>query len=106
MNAWLEQTDPELDRAWTWLGESVRRRTPCSRTWDRADACPCCGEVWQYMGSHYRSAVFDVTVSGRKGSEGWVHSFRHLHPVSNGHRNYEIWASAKWKPKETSEVKS
>jgi len=40
---------------------------------DVADLCPCCGEVWQYMGTGWRLAPFGHPCGG------WVHTFRHRH---------------------------
>lgn len=75
--AWLdEEADAaELAHAWAGLADPVAE-------------CPCCGEVWQYMGSALRVV-------------GWVHEFRHRHHGGANWRDVArvgVGASPGWEP--------
>jgi len=48
---------------------------------DKAEACPHCDEVWQYMGSVLRPATWGATI---------LHQFRHRHHPRTKNRRYEL----------------
>jgi hypothetical protein len=57
---------------------------------DVCDPCPCCREVWEYMGTSFRK-VNDRNI--------YQHSMRHRHHPVSGKREY-VWidASPGWRP--------
>jgi hypothetical protein len=74
----LDPGDPEWEAAWLQLGVMYESTT---------DECPCCGEVWQYMGSWLQE------------DGSWKHTFRHRHLPQIGQRiNVEFPATYGWTP--------
>ena len=72
----LEETDPELLRAWHTFSDPV-------------GAHPVTGEVWQYLGTEH-----DETL-------GWRHCFRHRHHPLSHQREYRwVCASPTWVPQD------
>lgn len=60
------------EREWAALDRECKRR---GLRIDRAAACPCCGEVWQFMGGQ------------RSDATGWTAlDFRHRHHPDHGGR--------------------
>lgn len=48
---------------------------------DKAEKCPHCAEVWEYMGSVLRPATTGATI---------LHQFRHRHHPHTRNRRYEL----------------
>ena len=69
----LEETDPELLRAWHTFSDPVQ-------------AHPVTGEVWQYLGTEHDAS-------------GWRHCFRHRHHSLSHQREYR-WISASEKSRQ------
>jgi hypothetical protein len=67
---WAVEGSHEWRRVWAALEDELARQ---GLPLDRAAACDCCGEVWQYMGPD--------------GPDG-ASSFRHRHHPATGTRIY------------------
>ena len=77
VGGWIDRESLEWSRAWNAL--LVEAALP-----DHEQACPTCGEGWQYMGS--------PCIDGR-----YVHEFRHRCGHSHGiRRNVRIAATPGW----------
>ena len=60
----LKRGDAEIEWAWQAVDGGSRSRQ-----------CPCCYEVWQYMGTWFKDG-------------SWFHNFRHRHHPATGERMY------------------
>ena len=69
-------TDDEPEE-WAYAWERLSTTTPD----DKAEACPHCSEVWQYMGSILEQSTKSATI---------LHEFRHRHHPRMLRRCYEL----------------